>query len=170
MSNNHAHTADESGTDEHRDPDRGPGGSEEPNADEPELEPLDGAQSETSDDVEARPERDSGTTLTTNELFEALASPGNRYVLTYLLRRDNPAPFGDLVEYVVEQVGPPEGTTPGKFRGRIATRLVHTTLPKLADCGLLEYDTEQQLIRARPAIERAAPYLDLALSQAIDRD
>lgn len=160
MSNEHAQSADESGSEEDSD---APADRIDAVAPEDERESPEGTR-------ETSAESGHGADLTTNELFELLASPDNRYVLTFLLRRDSRVEFGDIVEHVVEQAGPPEGTTPGKFRGRIATRLVHTTLPRLAEYGLLEYDTGSQVVQATAEIERVAPYLDLALSQTVQDD
>jgi hypothetical protein len=108
--------------------------------------------------------------LSTDKLFDMLASPGNRYVLTYLIRTENPVETGELVEYVVDNAGAPTDSTAGKFRGRVASRLVHANLPKLVDAGLVEYDDDEQTVSARPAIEAVAPYLDLAMSQSVELD
>lgn len=105
--------------------------------------------------------------ISTDTLFELLSDPGNRFVLTYLLRADNPTTYADLVEYVVERAETPSDTTEAKFRGRVAARLVHGTLPTLADAGLIEHDSETQTVTATPAIEAAAPHLALAMSQSV---
>lgn len=103
--------------------------------------------------------------IDTNELFELLASPGNRFVLTYLLRVDDPARYTDLVDYVVSRATVPEELTEGKFRGRVAAQLVHSTLPQLDDAGLIDHDPDDQSVAATPAVDAVAPYLALAISQ-----
>jgi|GEM_PF-2128220 len=103
----------------------------------------------------------------TGRLFELLASPGNRFVLTYLLRVDDRAEYAELVEYVVAQTDPPGGLTKATFRGRVAARLVTESLPALADAGLVEVDSDDQVVAATAATHVAAPYLALALSDMV---
>lgn len=105
--------------------------------------------------------------LTTDRLFELLSSPGNRFVLTYLLRVDGPVAYADLVEYVVDRAGPPDEMTEAKFRGRIAATLLDETLPSLADAGLVDVDGAGQRVSPTPATTVAAPYLALALSDLV---
>ncbi|PSQ27422.1 hypothetical protein BRD06_05025 [Halobacteriales archaeon QS_9_67_15] len=100
-----------------------------------------------------------------NELFDLLSQPGNRYTLAYLVRADGAVPYDDLVEYVVDKGGIPEGLSTEEFRDRVATRLVHSNLPKLDESGLVDYDPQQQTIRRTDATSVAVPYLELALTQ-----
>jgi len=108
------------------------------------------------------------THVSTDRLFEVLASPGNRFVLTYLLRVDERAEYAELVEYVVAQTDPPGELTKGTFRGRVAARLVTESLPALADAGLVEVDSDEQVVAATAATRVVAPYLALALSDLVD--
>ena len=101
----------------------------------------------------------------TDTVFELLASPGNRFVLTYLIRVEDPASRDDLVEYVVERADPPDGLSEGTFRGRVAARLVHSNLPKLAEAGIVELDDDAGTVSSTPAVEELAPYLALAISR-----
>jgi hypothetical protein len=109
--------------------------------------------------------RGSEVSISTDLLFELLAAPGNRFVLTYLLRSESEISFGDLVEYVVSCAETPGDMTDGKFRGKVATRLVHSNLPKLADAGLIEYDSDEQVVRTTPVTDDVAPYLALAVAR-----
>jgi hypothetical protein len=102
--------------------------------------------------------------VSTDELFEVLASPANRYVLTYLLGVDNPVTYGDLVQYVVEHVDSPDEMTTGKFRGHVAAALINETLPQLEAAGLVSVDSQGQTVSTTPATATAAPHLALALS------
>ena len=111
--------------------------------------------------------RRTATRVPTGRLFELLASPGNRFVLTYLLRVDDRAEYAELVEYVVAQTDPPGGLTKATFRGRVAARLVTESLPALADAGLVEVDSDDQVVAATAATRVAAPYLALALSDMV---
>ncbi|WP_135364036.1 DUF7344 domain-containing protein [Halosimplex halophilum] len=102
--------------------------------------------------------------VSVDDLFELLARPGNRYALAYLHRADGPVPFDDLVENVVDGAAPDDLST-GDFRDRVATRLVHSNLPKLDDAGLVEYDREAGLVRPTETTAVAVPYLELAMDQ-----
>lgn len=103
----------------------------------------------------------------TDRLFQLLASPGNRFVLTFLLKVDGPAEYADLVEYVVARAEPPEEMTEAKFRGRVAATLINERLPELADAGLVEVDSARQLVSPTSTTAVAAPHLALALSDIV---
>ncbi|WP_415381219.1 hypothetical protein [Halosimplex sp. TS25] len=100
-----------------------------------------------------------------NELFALLAQPGNRYALAYMTRVEGAVPYDDLVEYVVDTGGTPDGLSTADFRNQVATRLVHSNLPKLDDAGLVDYDPDDRTVRPTAATEVAAPYLELAMDQ-----
>ena len=108
--------------------------------------------------------------VSVNYLFRLLAAPGNRFVLTYLLRVDDPAAFEELVAYVVGRAESPAGRSAAEFSGQVAARLVHSTLPKLEDAGLIEYDEESRTVASTPAIESVGPYLALAAAQSANRE
>lgn len=107
-----------------------------------------------------------GETVPIDDLFEILAAPGNRYVLTYLVRREDPAEYADLVEYVVDSVAVPEGLTESEFRGRVAARLVHSNLPKLEASGLVVHHSDEQRVTGTETLEAVVPYIELALEQS----
>lgn len=109
-------------------------------------------------------QRDSDREITTDRLFELLSSPGNRFVLTYLLQANEPVEYADLVEYVVERADTPEGMTEAKFRGRVAAALINERLPELESAGLVEVEGSSQLVSSTPAVDLVRPYLALALS------
>jgi hypothetical protein len=105
--------------------------------------------------------------VSTDRLFELLASPGNRFVLTYLLRVGGPVEYADLVEYVVERTEAPEDLTEAKFRGRVAATLINQRLPELESAGMVEIDRTNQLVSPGPAVDVVRPHLALALSDLI---
>lgn len=113
------------------------------------------------------PDPGADRTVSIDTLFETLARPGNRYVLSYVIQENGPVPYHELVEYVVDKAETPMDLSTSEFRGRIATRLVHSNLPKLEDANLVEYDTESQVIRETEATEVAVPYLELAMEQSL---
>ncbi|WP_436910130.1 DUF7344 domain-containing protein [Halosimplex marinum] len=103
--------------------------------------------------------------VSVDDLFELLARPGNRYALAYLHRADGPVPYEDLVENVVDGADTPDGLSAAEFRDRVATRLVHSNLPKLDDAGLVEYDRDDRTVRPTESTAVAVPYLELAMDQ-----
>ncbi|QLH82943.1 DUF7344 domain-containing protein [Halosimplex pelagicum] len=103
--------------------------------------------------------------VSVDDLFELLSRPGNRYTLAYLSRAEGPVPYEDLVENVVDGAETPDGLSRDDFRDQVATRLVHSNLPKLDDAGLVEYDRERRTVRATEATAVAVPYLELAMDQ-----
>jgi len=103
--------------------------------------------------------------VSVDDLFELLARPGNRYALAYLSRADEPVRFAELVDSVVEGADPPEELSTEEFRERVATRLVHSNLPKLDAAGLIDYDREARTVRTTDATAVALPYLELAMEQ-----
>lgn len=105
--------------------------------------------------------------MSVDDLFALLAQPGNRYILAYVVRSDGAVPYGDLVEYVVDMADPPEGVARNDFRERVATRLVHSNLPKLDDAGLVDYDATERTVAATDATGVAVPYLELAMEQSV---
>lgn len=122
------------------------------------LEPSDD-QSET----EGTTRRD----LRAQDLFEVLSHPGNRYVLTYLLKRREAVPWYEIVEYVVKNTDVPAEFAETEFRGRIATELLDRRLPELAEHGFVEYGRGDVQVRATDRVPLARPYLELAVKQGL---
>lgn len=96
------------------------------------------------------------STLNDNEqldaVYDALACTYRRQVVKYLLAaEDDVAAVGELVDVLVDH----DETT--EDRKRVAVKLHHVTLPKLAAHGFIEYDDRSRTVRYResPALERA---------------
>ena len=96
-------------------------------------------------------------------MFEALGDPGRRYVLTYLLLREEYVSLSELVDYVVELRD--ESESRGRFRAELVRDLVQTHLPMLADVGLIDYRIERQFVGPTEKTATVLPYLYLALEQ-----
>lgn len=95
---------------------------------------------------EARVKGDGGI-ATLEVVFRCLTDPKRRFVLYYL--QDNEiVTVNELAEQVAgwESEIPPEKVD-AEHRERIATELVHTHLPKLADALFIEYDRRSNTIR-----------------------
>lgn len=95
-------------------------------------------------------------------VFEALAHPGRRYVLTYVLRADTVVSLTELIDYVETQT---EAPVDEEFRRKITLELTHTVLPKLEELGFVEYDMERQLVEPTEWTPIVEPYLRVALAQ-----
>jgi len=105
------------------------------------------------------------TAVSVDDLFDVLARPANRYVLTYLLQTEEPVYSHELVDYILEQTDPPDGLSKREYRGQIDSRLLHASLPKLQDTGLIEFDERRQRIDETDETAAALPYLRFALLQ-----
>mgnify|MGYP002760865452 CR=1 FL=1 len=55
--------------------------------------------------------------------------------------------------------------TDRQFRKRVTAALTHTHLTKLEDAGLIDYNTERQIISPTNKTPIVRPYLRLALAQ-----
>lgn len=95
-------------------------------------------------------------------LFETLAEPAHRYVLTYLLRSEGAVSVGELVDYVTAQT---EHTMNANvYRERVVSKLTNTYLPELDEAGFVQYNMERQLVGPTDLTPFARPYLLLALA------
>lgn len=92
-------------------------------------------------------------------VFSSLAARRRRLVLDYLLDAEGGrATFDELVDHVIEA----ETRSPSPDREGVTTTLHHTHLPKLADGGLIRYDSERGSIETAGAIGLAEPVLEFA--------
>lgn len=103
--------------------------------------------------------------VSVDELFDLLAQPANRYVLTYLLLEEGPVSLVDLVEYVVDVTEPPEEMERAEFSGQVLNRFIETTLPELDERGLIDYDRTAQMVAETQATPLTLPYLRATLQQ-----
>lgn len=96
----------------------------------------------------------SGKTPSIYEIIAVLDQPIRREILQYFSEgSDQEAYVGELVEYLSDkdsQTSQPSGDD------RIALRLHHVDLPKLAETGVIDYDPNEQLVRYEgdPSLER----------------
>jgi len=82
--------------------------------------------------------------LSTDLLFELLADQQRRHILYCLTDQpDGVADFADLVDAVVAH----EPETDTDTRETIRTGLHHVHLPKLAEAGVIDYDTRSETVR-----------------------
>lgn len=75
--------------------------------------------------------------------LSVLARAECRYVIYYFQQRDDEvAPLGDLAEFVASNTA-----ETGRTTEQVRTILHHRSLPKLADCGVVEYDARGGSVR-----------------------
>lgn len=100
--------------------------------------------------------------LCPDTVFEVLADRHRRATLGYLRKSsDDVVSFGTLVTYIAES----DVESDGHDRGQLAVRLHHVTVPRLADAGLVEYDTRSGSIRYR-----GHPVVETCLDCTVDSD
>jgi hypothetical protein len=74
-----------------------------------------------------------------DEIFKLLVNTQRRHILTHLIETtDQPVPLEALVEHLQ--------THTDTNREQLQTRLHHLHLPKLADCGVIEYNSSLRLV------------------------
>lgn len=96
------------------------------------------------------------------DVFELLAHPGRRYVLTYLLRSDGEVTCEELADHVVDRTThrlPDE-----EFRRQIVAELTHSHLPKLQEHGFVRYNRDRQIVAPTAQTPAVRPYLRIALA------
>ncbi|WP_449272350.1 DUF7344 domain-containing protein [Halorarum halophilum] len=92
-----------------------------------------------------------------DRFFDALGDTRRRLVLLHLNHHDN-----DDLEHIVESIAKYEGVEPSDEEvGRIRVDLYHRQLPKLADHGLISFDTRTNEICLEPVPEAVERILDL---------
>lgn len=97
------------------------------------------------------------------DVFEVLAEPGRRYVLTYLLQSDGFVTMSELVDYVTTKTS--AKMTDDEFRRQVTLELTHTHLPVLEESGFIRYNMERQLVMPTEMTRLVEPYLRMALMQ-----
>lgn len=96
-------------------------------------------------------------------LFEMLADPGHRYILTYLLKSEGAVACSELVDYVTERSS--HTMDPEVFRQGLTSKLTRTYLPQLDEYGFVKYNMERQIVGPTDLTPLAKPYLQVALAQ-----
>lgn len=97
------------------------------------------------DSLPAKPRRECRQ-VSIDELHQLFADPRRRMLLSYLTTRPHAVvSIDDLVDVVIEQEQ--NGPEPAVDRNSIATALHHLHLPKLADAGVLRYDSRANTVR-----------------------
>lgn len=114
-----------------------------------------------------QPQTDSGESLSKDTIFSTLSNQRRRYVIHYLKHDPEQVRIRDLAEQVAaweNDITVEELTY--KQRKRVYTSLHQTHLPKMNDCGIVEYDRDRGLI----SIASKAAELDVYLEVVSEDD
>jgi len=86
--------------------------------------------------------------LSQDEVFEVLKSPRRRYALYYLRQEGGETELSELTEQVAawENETTPAGLSTEQ-RKRVYISLYQTHLPKLDEAGVVEYDSDEGIVR-----------------------
>lgn len=113
-------------------------------------------------------------------LFDVLSDKRRQCVLKSLMAHDREMAFPDLAEDVASlENDPPRTEVPervGRHRSevsrdrtrRITTSLHHVHVPKMAEAGVVEYDSERNTVRASVSADQVEHILALAESTTED--
>ena len=108
-------------------------------------------------------EKASESTLPLDTVFRALANRRRRTVLYYLTTCTYPIPFEELVDTVASQESESHvGDVPAEVYEEVAVDLHQTQLPKLAEWGIVDYDTDLKLATVAETLRPLDEYLRLA--------
>jgi hypothetical protein len=126
-------------------------------------------QARTAVSTGARDENNYPTSLTEEDIFEVLSNQRRRYVLHYLEHRESDvATLGDLAEQVAawEYDKPVAGLTSAE-RKRVKNALHQFHLPKMDDCGFLEYDRSRGIVALTDAAADLEVYVEVVPTKDI---
>ncbi|RKD87984.1 DUF7344 domain-containing protein [Halopiger aswanensis] len=90
-------------------------------------------------------------------LFEAFSAERRQYALAYLAQKPAAIHINDLAEYIAIKEDQPSYD----WYERILVDLNHRHLPQLADIGLIQYDSNSELVELIVDRKVVAPYLQL---------
>ncbi|WP_435155658.1 DUF7344 domain-containing protein [Haladaptatus sp. DFWS20] len=107
-------------------------------------------------------EKDSGDTVSRDEIFHILRNRRRRYAIHYLKQHDGSVSIGELADQVTawEHGITPEAIT-SQQRKRIYNSLQQTHLPKLARTGFVEYDSARGTVELKERAVRLDMYLEI---------
>jgi len=104
----------------------------------------------------------STTPLSVDCIFDALADPWQRRLLTYLRDRGGSSTVTEAAEALAKANGERPSGSPAEEVEQIRTALYHVHVPKLEDQRLLSYDRERERIELTEYVCYLVPYLKQA--------
>jgi len=110
----------------------------------------------------ARSKSRSSTVLTKGEIFDVLRNQRRRYVLQYLKQAEGPVELGDLATQVAAwEYDTTIDAVKSEQRKRVYTTLQQTHLDKMAEAGIVEYDSDRGVITSTDQTADLAVYLEI---------
>lgn len=110
-----------------------------------------------------------GQQLPKSEVFELLSADRRQAVLLYLNATDGTADLGELAEHIASQecdCRPTELSS--QQRKRVYVGLYQCHLPKMADAGVIEYDSDRGNVALNDRSDRLLQYLYFEEDQSSD--
>lgn len=83
--------------------------------------------------------------LSQDRVFDILSNPRRRFVLHYLSRQSGSVPLRELADEVARWETGDETLSPQQ-RKRVYVSLYQTHIPRLADAGMIEFDSDSGLV------------------------
>ncbi|MFC6973977.1 hypothetical protein ACFQL1_03715 [Halomicroarcula sp. GCM10025709] len=106
--------------------------------------------------------RDADDSLSKGEIFDVLQNERRRHTLQYLRENRGPVDLGDLASHVAAMEYDCESTDVSSAqRKRVYTTLQQTHLPRLDEAGIVEYDSDDNLISTTPQTQELTVYLEI---------
>jgi DNA-binding transcriptional ArsR family regulator len=106
--------------------------------------------------------RDADDSLSKGEIFDVLQNERRRYTLQYLRENSGPVALGDLASHVAAMEYDCDSTDVSSAqRKRVYTTLQQTHLPRLDEAGIVEYDSDDNLISTTPQTQELTVYLEI---------
>lgn len=103
------------------------------------------------------------TELDREDIFDVLSNGRRRYAIEYLKSHDGgeTIELADLVDYIAARENDTTVTQVNyKQRKRVYSSLRQTHLPKLSDCGLVEYDRDRGTIALADGVREVQMHLE----------
>lgn len=98
--------------------------------------------------------------LSKSEVFELLSADRRQAVLLYLDSTDSQADLGELAEHIAAQeCGCSPAELSSQQRKRAYVGLYQCHLPKMADAGVIEYDSDRGTVALNDRSNRLLKYL-----------
>jgi hypothetical protein len=101
-----------------------------------------------------------GGQLSKSEVFKLLSADRRQAVLLYLDTTDSTADLGELAEHIAgQECGCRPNELSSQQRKRVYVGLYQCHLPKMADAGVIEYDSNRGTVALNERSDRLLSYL-----------
>lgn len=102
--------------------------------------------------------RNTAIPLPMDAIFDILSNERRRHILRYLDAADEAVTIGELAEMLAEGESD-NGGYDHRHRKRTYLSLRQSHLPRMADVGIVEYESRGNRVRLAPAFDHVEPYL-----------